>query len=429
MGFLTDLFALVAADGLERIVKGYKPSKPRPGATVFQPAKAGVSRLPAKVDLREHLTPVEDQGGTNSCSANATAGAFEYLFKRHHGVRRDVSRLYIYYNGRYVADADNIEDEGSTLSDIIDGVKEYGACTETTWKFKEDAVNDEPDGEAYDEGATFVVHDAERVPTNLKAWKTALAAGHPIIFGVSLFSSFDKHRKPGLVPMPSSTETSRGDHAGHAMLAVGYSDADKVFIVRNSWGRSWGDKGHCYMPYDYLMNPEYNFDDSWVLKGVEEVTPDEEGWSDDEDSVLPSSADVIASMDDETWAAFLEEMGETPFEQRLALLFLAAVGADGKISDAELEIVAEHLTPVLEAIGGNQNAKGVLKQAKKLLDDEALLEETKDVIWNNFDYDVLHRIIEQLTEAASADGFGKAERAFIDDLYAYWEFPEEEEEG
>jgi C1A family cysteine protease len=28
-------------------------------------------------------------------------------------------------------------------------------------------------------------------------------------------------------------------HGWHAMLAVGYSDESKCFIVRNSWGEKW----------------------------------------------------------------------------------------------------------------------------------------------------------------------------------------------
>lgn len=430
MGILADLFTLIAADGGQRPVKGYKPpgekSKSKAKNARYQAARAGVERLPARVDLRPKLTPVEDQGETNSCSANAAAGAFEYLLLRHQGERKDVSRLYIYYNGRWMADADAIEDEGSTLSDIIEGLKEYGACTEGTWKFRVTKVNEEPHGEAYEEGSTFVVNDAKNVPTDLVAWKTALAAGSPIIFGLSLYDSFDKHRKPGLVPMPTARERSRGDHGGHAMLCVGYSDPDRLFIVRNSWGKSWGDGGYCYIPYDYLLDPEHNFDDSWILTGVEELPPDEEAWDDEEEaSVLPDVSSVLADLDDESWQAMLENMGDVPFEQRLALLFLAAAGADGKVSDAEIDVISGFLQPVLEAIGGNTNAKGVLRQAKKLVSDEDLVNESMDRIWESFEYETLWSIVGQLREAAGADGLGKAESRFIDELVAYWELPEE----
>jgi hypothetical protein len=179
------------------------------------------------------------------------------------------------------------------------------------------------------------------------------------------------------------------------------------------------------MPYDYLMNEAYNFDDSWILTGVEELPADEEGWSEHEDSVLPSAADALGDMDEETYAALLEACGDVPFEQRLALLFLAAAGADGEVSDDELEIIAGFLGPVLEVTGGARNAKGVLKQARKRLGDDDLLTESKDILWNTFDYDVLRRSLEQMEEAAGSDGLKRAERQFLDDLYEYWEFPEE----
>ena len=39
-----------------------------------------------------------------------------------------------------------------------------------------------------------------------------------------------------------------------------------MFIVRNSWGDEWCDKGYCYVPYDYLANPAV-CDDAWIVKG------------------------------------------------------------------------------------------------------------------------------------------------------------------
>ena len=70
------------------------------------------------------------------------------------------------------------------------------------------------------------------------------------------------------------------------MLAVGYSEQSKAFIVRNSWGPEWvnlslqrrdlliiaflrqGDKGYCYIPYAYMTNPQLCFD-PWVVRQLE----------------------------------------------------------------------------------------------------------------------------------------------------------------
>ena len=69
----------------------------------------------------------------------------------------------------------------------------------------------------------------------------------------------------GVVPIPGPKERELG---GHAVLAIGYDDSQGRFIVRNSWGQKWGDKGYFTMPYDYLTTPDLS-DDFWVIKIVE----------------------------------------------------------------------------------------------------------------------------------------------------------------
>jgi len=409
------------ADGSELPVRGYRYKAPPLAARRFSSASGGVSRLPPKVDLRPQLTAVENQGQTNSCAANATAGAYEYLVKRHFGEEAyDVSRMFIYYNARKL-EADEIEDQGSALQDVIAGLQERGACSETTWPFEEERVNEEPSEEAYEEASQFLVEEAELVPVDLTAWKTAIAGGNPIIFGCRTYDSFDRQKRPGLVPMPTKTEAARESHGAHAMLAVGYSDPDEMFIVRNSWGPEWGDKGYCYIPYRYLMDESHNLGDSWILKRIEMPPIDEGTWADDDESVLEDVATTLANMSDEDYQAMLEAMGDVHFETRLAILFLAAAGADGSISEEEMEQIAAHLTPVLEQVGGNQNVRGVLKHALRVAGNPAIFRESVELLGEYLPAETLASIAGELQEIASADGMSDEEQELVDAVIERWQ--------
>ena len=60
------------------------------------------------------------------------------------------------------------------------------------------------------------------------------------------------------------------------MLNVGYNDRQKCFIIRNSWGTSWGDRGYAYVPYDYICNSDFNFLGQYCIIGLtdSDFTPD-----------------------------------------------------------------------------------------------------------------------------------------------------------
>jgi C1A family cysteine protease len=100
----------------------------------------------------------------------------------------------------------------------------------------------------------------QQSPAQLKG---CLADGFPIIFGLTVYSNFMNIGSDGIMDMPQGVV-----EGGHAVMAVGYDNAKKVYIVRNSWGAEWGNKGYFYMPYDYMQNPDL-CDDFWTIRKVE----------------------------------------------------------------------------------------------------------------------------------------------------------------
>jgi len=413
------------ADGAEYKVSGYKFSKVKLGSAKMASNKYGNSQLPQRVDLRSYMTNIESQGGLNSCVANAVAGAYEYLVKRHKGLDYDVSRLFIYYNGRYLGGGE-IEDQGTYIADAIEGLKEYGACSEETYPYKEKIVNEEPNEEAYSEAEAFLVESVERIDNKIDNWKSTLAEGNPIIFGVLLYDSFDNHRKKGLIPMPSSSEQSRDTHAGHAMLCVGYSDPDQVFIVRNSWGQSWGDAGYCYIPYRYLINDDFNMGDSWIIKRLDHFEDNkEEYWSDEEESILGTIESEIADMSEDDYNTMCDAMGDYPLEQRLALVLLWASDSDGDLSDEEYEEVSVYLQKMLEYIGIDANVNNLMRNTSQHVGDEELLNESVELLNEYLSKKTLAQTIIDVENIIGVDDLASEEEDFINYLIESWQIEDE----
>lgn len=383
--------------------------------------KSMSSSLPAKVDLRSQMTPIEDQGQIGSCVANSTAGAVEHLINVTQGVHYDVSRLFIYYNSRkYHHDED--KDSGTMEETAVKSLQEYGVCSESTWPYEDtlDALTTKPNKNAYNEAKNFKIKEFQSVEVDLNTWKSALAEGHPIIFGMSLFDSFDRQKRPGLVPMPSAKERSRESHSGHSMLCVGYSDPDRLFIVRNSWGTSWGDDGYCYIPYDYMMNTEFNDTDGWVLYSADPIDTtkiQEETWSEDEEeSIVPDIDTAFSEMDDETWEALCDACGDYDVLYRIGGLYVAAAIMDEEFGDDEKNMAAEKLKNLLKYFGAKMNPKKVLKNCMELVEDEEFLTSSMEIFAEYLPDSLKLYILNDMMEIAGADGLDEAEEGFINDM-------------
>jgi hypothetical protein len=175
------------------------------------------------------------------------------------------SRLFIYY-GERVIEGTVGTDAGAEIRDGIKVVASLGAPPESLCPYDISKFTRKPSALAFGEAAKHLVTSYERVPQTVDQIRACLAGGDPVVFGFSVYESFesDAVAQTGVVPMPKKTENLLG---GHCVVLVGYQHAKKRFIVRNSWGPSWGDGGCCYMPYAYVCNPAMA-DDFWCVRLV-----------------------------------------------------------------------------------------------------------------------------------------------------------------
>lgn len=223
-------------------------------------AAASTKRLPKKVDLRERegMRPVKNQGSLGSCTGHAVGSYVDYLNPN----EPNTSRLFIYYNERLLEGTVK-EDAGAQIRSGIKAVAKFGACKESLHPYRIKDFDNKPSKRAYADAQQNRIVSYERVKT-LKELKASLAEGHPVVFGMMLYESFETNAvaATGKVPMPGKDEASLG---GHAVLAVGYDDKTKRVLVRNSWGPNWGDNGHFTMPYEYIADRDL-CDDFWMIR-------------------------------------------------------------------------------------------------------------------------------------------------------------------
>jgi len=217
--------------------------------------------LPYGIDLRNRINITYDQGNLGSCTANALCYSFIYNDPNY-----DPSRLFLYYNER-VLDKDIPDDAGSTLTQGINALTKYGVCSEKSCPYIISNFTIKPSITAYKEGLLHTVISSARVLQTMDSLKGCLYYGLPFVVGILVYSSFESDvvTNTGYVPLPNvKTEQLLG---GHAVICVGYNDVKKVWIMKNSWGSGWGDKGYFYLPYNYLLDSTLS-GDVWKIKQV-----------------------------------------------------------------------------------------------------------------------------------------------------------------
>jgi len=223
--------------------------------------------VPASADLRQWCSPIEDQGSIGACTAHAGVGMVEYFERRASGKYVDASRLFLYKVTRNMLHWTG--DTGAFLRSTMGALTLFGVPPEEYWPYVPADLDKEPPAFCYAfaqnyQAISFYRLDPPGVtPTQLlKQIRVNLAAGLPVMFGFTVYSSVSQAAKTGKIPFPMAGEKVAG---GHAVMAVGYDDGLKIqnvdrgpettgaLLLRNSWGTAWGIDGYGWLPYEYVL--------------------------------------------------------------------------------------------------------------------------------------------------------------------------------
>jgi hypothetical protein len=224
---------------------------------------APAAALPAGVDLRAPWWDIGNQEQTGSCVGwGSTDGVARYHFVKAGRLAQN-AKLSPRYTWMASKETDAftsrpetfIEEAGTSLKAAVDILRKYGAAPEPLLPFHI-ATNLYLGNENtfFATAATRRIASYFNLQKNLANWRTWLATHGPILVGLNVDATWDNATATQGKLDTFQPNTVRG---GHAPAVVGYT-ADNRFIVRNSWGTSWGDQGFAYASEAYINAAFFN---------------------------------------------------------------------------------------------------------------------------------------------------------------------------
>ncbi len=212
--------------------------------------------IPQSKDLREPWWKIGDQKNTGSCVGWATADSV----LRWHFVKAGrlpnaqlLSVRFIWMSSKetdeFISQPTTfIESDGTSLKSALDVARKFGAVRDSVLPFEPIKLYPGLAKTFYTLASQLKIASYFNLGTNPSKWRTWLATNGPILTRLDVDATWDNASNTKGNLDAYQPDTTRG---GHAVALVGYTP-DR-FIVRNSWGTAWGDKGFGYASLAYAQ--------------------------------------------------------------------------------------------------------------------------------------------------------------------------------
>lgn len=210
---------------------------------------------------------VKDQGSVGSCVAHACSSIIEYHNKRQEKTATLFSTEFIYgYRpaGYYIG-------EGMYLRDALKTLQKVGDCPLPNFrgnnKCREAMKNVEAQVETLKDLAyPHRVSSYARVRTVEEIKQALVEHGYVL---ASMPWHVDYKLKNGVY-----TFTDTATRGNHCVCIYGWNE--KGWLVHNSWGRNWGQKGKFIVPFDFKWNETWAIVDT--IEGDGNIVRPEDNW-------------------------------------------------------------------------------------------------------------------------------------------------------
>lgn len=198
--------------------------------------------LPSSVDfrLKNAVTPVKNQGQCGACWAFSTTGATE-------GAHALATGKLVSLSEQQLVDCSSAQGNAGCNGGLMDQGFQYiitnqGICTEDAYPYS--AADGTCASSSCQTAAT--ISSFVDVTPNSETSLLAAAAGRPISIAIEADQNAFQFYTSGVL-----NDASCGTSLDHGVLIVGYNIAASpaYWIVKNSWGNTWGEQGYIRIAY------------------------------------------------------------------------------------------------------------------------------------------------------------------------------------
>lgn len=185
---------------------------------------------------KDYLGPVKDQKSCGSCVAFGSVGAIEgttRVTRKDAALAIDLSEAHLFYcHG--AAEGRNCNN-GWWPDRALEAVKQKGIVDDACFPY---TPGNQPCKPCADAAQRTTKIKSWKSLTNVAAMKDWIATKGPLVSCFTVYEDFYYYRS-GVYQHLSGNSLG-----GHCVVGVGYSEAERCWIMRNSWGPGWGEGGY-----------------------------------------------------------------------------------------------------------------------------------------------------------------------------------------